>query len=140
MAEATIHKMGPGTLTFGETGTSSEFGGKTKATTLTPTYKSEDPVKLLNGDYATPEDTESWEIAGELYQSYDADNPTTWAFKNAGQIVAFTFVPRKDQARKWTGKCKVRALKDGGDVDKNNTTEFTFPVIGRPALVANTPS
>lgn len=137
MAEAVVHKMGPGELSFGETGTKSEFGGKTKSTTLKPDVKTEDAIVLLNGDATPPVDTETWEISGEIYQSYELDSPTAWAFNNAGKTVPFTFVPNSNQKRKWTGRCLIRSLPDGGDVDTRNTAAFAFPVIGRPTLGNN---
>lgn len=131
------HKLGPGRLTFGETGTPSEWGAQVTAAALEPEVDEGDELLFLDGSEDS-EETESYNITGTVAQSYDASSLLIWAHEHRGQVLPFTFKPRDDQALTVTGQAKIRALKIGGDVKTKNTSDFTFPGVGDYDLATTT--
>ena len=131
------HKLGPGLLTFGETGTPSEWGAQVTAAALEPEVEEGDALLFLDGSEDS-EDTETFNLTGTVAQSYDAQSLLLWAHENKGQTLPFTFKPREDQALTVTGQVKIRALKIGGDVKSKNTSDFSFPGVGEYELTAGT--
>lgn len=127
------HKLGPGRLTFGETGEPSEWGAQVTAAALEPEVDEGDELLFLDGSEDT-EETESYALTGTVAQSYDASSLLLWAHENKGQTLPFTFKPREDQALTVTGQVKVRALKIGGDVKTKNTSDFSFTGVGDYSL------
>lgn len=134
-------KLGAGTLVFGEVGSESNFAVLCTNVVLTPSADAEDDTKYLNGDVRAGEETETWELTGTVDQSYDAESLQAWAFNNRYAVTntaePFKFVPLAEGGvQNWTGLVKIRAMSIGGDVDKKNTSDFTFPVLGPPVLGA----
>ncbi|GAT87965.1 hypothetical protein CVCC1112_2624 [Paenarthrobacter nicotinovorans] len=134
-------KLGAGTLVFGEVGDESNFAVLCTNVTLTPSSDSEDDGKYLDGTARTGEETETWEIGGNVDQSYETDSLQAWAFNNRYSKTLtptpFKFVPLATGVQSWTGECKVRPMVIGGDVDAKNGSEFAYPVIGSPVLGTN---
>ena len=132
------HRLGPGSLKIGETGSEKEFAIQTTKTTLTPSVDSEDDINTLDGGTLGGDETETWELGGTLHQSYDEDSLLKYCFENrfskTKTALPFTFIPMTDGAQSWTGELKLRALDVGGDVKKQNTSDFTFPLVGEPEL------
>jgi hypothetical protein len=128
-------KLGPGHLTFGSAGTTSEFGSQCTKVELNPKFDDGDIVTVLSGEELAEDDGESYELTGEFYQDYSMAGLLTWCKTNSGTVMPFVFVPDDESALSVTGSCKIRAVKIGGDVKKRNTTEFTFPGVGDYELV-----
>lgn len=133
----TISKLGPGLLTFGATGTSTEFGGVTSEVSLEPEYDSDDSIPVLSGEEIDGDETEKWTLKFTKFQDYSKDSLDLWLVQNAGKILDFTFVPDKAGALQAKGKVKIRAGKIGGEVKKKNTSEIELPVIGSPTIKAD---
>lgn len=136
----TAHRLGPGSLKIGATGTEKEFAIQMTKATLSASVDAEDDINTLDGGTLGGDETESWELSGTLHQSYDADSLLKYCFENrfskTKTALAFTFIPLETGAQSWSGDLKLRALDIGGDVKKQNTSDFTFPLVGEPALTA----
>lgn len=131
--------LGPGLLTIGETGTLREFAGQCTAVSLEPSYSDGDVVPFLDGTEDREEDEETWTLSGTLQQQLIADALEDWCLENTGKTMPFTFTPVGDETDKhYSGSVRVRAVTIGGDVKSKNTSDFEFPMLGRPNLQAAT--
>lgn len=130
----TVHKLGPGILKFGATGSEQEFGTHVTKIELSPSWKDEDAIVTLSGDSYQPEGAFEGTISGEFLQEYGIKSLLAWTWNNTGQTVPFTFTPRSDSEVTFTGECVVRAVTVGGDVDSTNTAEFEWKVTKMPTM------
>lgn len=130
------NSLGPGTLTLGETGTERQFAAHTTATSLVPSYSDGDVLNLLDGSQERENDEETWTLDGTIRQQLEADALEDWCLTNANTDVPFTFTPNNSVSKSYTGTCRIRAVNIGGDVKAKNTSDFSFPVIGRPSIGA----
>lgn len=129
----TAHRLGPGSLKLGETGTPTDFSAQATNTRLSPSVDEEDNIPVLSGEEVAGDDTTSWVLAGTLLQSYDIAGLIYWCFENRGKTVPFEFVPSTADAEYgWRGNVKVVPLEVGGDVKTRNTSDFEMKVIGEP--------
>lgn len=127
--------LGPGLLTLGESGTLKEFAARTTAVTIEPNYSDGDVVHFLDGSEDREADEETWTLKGTFQQELTTDALEDWCLTNAGQTMPFTFVPSGTETSKhYSGQVRVRAVAIGGDVKKKNTSDFEFPMIGKPNL------
>lgn len=129
------HKLGPGSLKFGETGSEVEFAVGLRSCAVEPEVDQGDSLSVLSGDELVADDEESYNLTGSLLQTYDKDSLIVWAHVTAGQVVPFTFRPDNDKGLAVTGSVKVRRLRIGGDVKERNTSDFEFPGEGMYSLV-----
>jgi hypothetical protein len=127
------HRLGPGTLKFGETGTTTEFAAQSTNVRLSPSVNEEDAIPVFSGEELDGDDTVSWVIAGTLLQSFDKAGLLYWANTNALTVVPFDFVPSLEQSEFGVrGDAKIVPLEIGGDVKTRNTSDYEFKVIGAP--------
>lgn len=127
------HRLGPGSLKLGETGTPTDFSAQATNARLSPSVDEEDSITVLSGEEIAGDDTTSWVLAGTLHQSYDKTGLIHWCFENRGKTVPFDFVPSNaDSEYGWRGNVKVVPLEVGGDVKTRNTSDFEMKVIGEP--------
>lgn len=124
-------KLGPGTLTFGEEASPSEWGAQCTAVTLEPNTDEGDELIYLSGD-SEQDETTTWTLSGKVAQTFDAESLQIWAKEQAGKKLPFTFRPRNDEQLVITGMVTVRALAIGGDVGKKNTSDFSFKCPAEP--------
>lgn len=121
------HRLGPGKLTFGATGSETEFGALVTNARAVPTANDGETINFLSGDEFIDSGDETWAIEGTLHQDYGPDSLALWAFENSGETVPFTFVPNNANALRVTGNVLVRSIQVGGDVKTRNTSDFSFP-------------
>lgn len=129
-----VKALGPGTLSFGESGTLKQFAAHTTATSLVPSYSDGDVLDLLDGSQEREADEETWAIEGTIRQQLEIEALEDWCLEHAGEDMPFTFTPNTDVAKSYTGTCTVRAINIGGDVKTKNTSDFSFPLNGRPTI------
>ena len=135
MANITAHKLGPGTLKFGDTGSEQEFASHVTTCEITPSFNEEDPIPTLSGDqYVDGDATFEGTISGEFLQEYTVEGLVKWTWDNNGQTVPFTFTPRNDAELSWKGECVIRPVNVGGEVKTANTAEFEFRVLELPTI------
>lgn len=126
--------LGPGTLTFGESGEARQFAAHTTATSLVPSYSDGDVLNLLDGSQEREADEETWSLEGTIRQQLEADALEDWCLTNAGSEMTFTFKPVSSVTKSYTGKVTIRAVNIGGDVKTKNTSDFAFPLTGKPTI------
>ncbi|MGO2110137.1 MAG: hypothetical protein ACTH31_00825 [Pseudoclavibacter sp.] len=126
--------LGPGTLTLGASGDLRQFAAHTTATSLVPSYSDGDVLNLLDGSTETEVDEETWSLEGTFRQQLETDAIEDWCLTNAGEEMTFTFTPVDSVSKSYTGTVKIRAVNIGGDVKTKNTSDFSFPLNGRPTI------
>lgn len=130
-------KLGPGTLTIGETGSGQEMAKQATAVAIEPSYSDGDRQVVLSGD--TDQEDSAWEgtLTATFFQDYAVDGLLAWTWENDGKVLPFTFVPSTTAGFEVSGEVKVRPATIGGDVDAENTSEIEWslpdkPIIGEP--------
>ena len=135
MANITAHKLGPGTLKFGDTGSEQEFASHVTTCTISPSFNEEDPIPTLSGDQFVDGDaTFEGTISGEFLQEYTVEGLVKWTWDHNGETVPFVFTPRTDAELSWRGECVIRPVNVGGEVKTANTAEFEFRVLELPTI------
>lgn len=131
------HKLGPGSLTFGEVASEEEFASQLRSASLTPDVEEEDPIPVLSGEEMAGDEDYTWTIGGTILDDYTADSLAVWANTNKGQELPFVFQPNAETGTlKVTGVAKIRPIAIGGDVKSRNENDFEFKVVGQPTFGA----
>ncbi len=130
----TVTKLGPGTLKFGEMGDEQEFATHVTKCELSPDEADGEKIKVLSGDVYVEDGEFEGKISGEFFQEFGLESLVNWTWKNHNKVMKFTFTPNTDAGMVFTGECKVKAVKIGGDVGKANTTEFEWSVLSMPKI------
>lgn len=129
------HKLGPGSLKFGETGSEVEFAVALRSCTVEPETDEGDMIPVLSGDEFTDGDDDSYTLSGSLVENYDEDSLQIWAHVNRNTQVPFLFRPDNDKTLGVKGTVTVRRIAIGGDVKERNEVDFEFPGVGDYDLV-----
>lgn len=130
------YKLGPGTLTLGA-GPLQVAGQITNARVDWSESVSggRDPIPVLSGEELAGEDgnpSYNAVLAGTLLQDLAAAGVIAWSWTNKGTEQAFTFVPNTVEARQVQGILVPVPLTIGGDVKVENTSDFSWRIIGDP--------
>ena len=126
-------RLGPGTLLIG-TAPGTEFGFQVSACTLTPAVDSTDGTPTLADPEPPPLTTTSYTLDGTAVN--DFTEPTglqRFCFDNDGAEMEFSWTPNTPDAAVLTGNLTVRAFPMGGNVGEQLTTDFSWPVTGKPS-------
>lgn len=125
-------RLGPGRLTFGEAGTTTEFGSQVTKAALEPESEDGEVITVLSGEELVDGDTDSYKLTGEFYQDYTTGMSSliVWCKSNANTELAYEFIPSTTGKLGVRGRCRIKPVKVGGDVKKRNTTEFSFTGVG----------
>lgn len=132
---ARSRKLGPGTLTIGDTTTQISIANRMGSCSIEYEFDEEDDIPVLSGDEIIGEDDESATLVGTAYQDYVADSLLVFAEVYAGQILPFVFTPVNDDELSWEGSVKVRRLNVGGEVKERNTSDISWPCVGIPTMM-----
>lgn len=127
---ATDSRQGPGTLSLG---TLTGAGCQMSNVRLVPSQDEEDGTPTLCDPDPAPQVSESWALEGTAIQDWeDSAGFVEFCRTNSGNTVTFEWVPNTTltPAVTFSGSCQVRAVEIGGDVGSQNTTDFSFPVVG----------
>lgn len=127
-------KMGPGTLTFGATGSLMDVSAQvTKCATKWKANAGND-VTTLSGAVLPGDRNYTCQLAFTVHQDdLAAGGMTDWTYTNKGSQVPFTFTP-KNGGRSIAGEITVDPIDTGGDVGARNTTDVTWDCVGEPVL------
>lgn len=129
------HKLGPGSLTFGEVASAQEFASQLRNAVLTPDVEEEDPIPVLSGEEMAGDEDYTWTIGGTILDDYSDDSLAAWANTNKGAELPFEFLPNAETGTlKVTGVAKIRPIAIGGDVKTRNENDFEFKVVGQPTF------
>lgn len=96
-----------------------------------------DEQETLCGDVLTAATTTSWSLQGTAIQDWDAPGGLgfiQYSWINDGLTVPFSWQPNAG-ATTLTGNVTVRALELGGDVNTRITSDFEWPMAGKPTTV-----
>jgi hypothetical protein len=126
--------VGPGTLIFGEVGSTEAFEAQVTSAIVEWEVDSEDDEPVLSGDTVPGDDTFTATISGSLFQDIKTTGITTWTWDHKGEVVPFTYVPNTVLDRAVTGECKILPLSVGGEVKKKAKSDFEFACVGEPSL------
>lgn len=124
----TDSRLGPGTLTLG---TMTGAGCQMSNVKMVPSTDSEDGTPTLCDPNPAPLVETKWTLEGEAVQDWELnDGFVEFCRLNDGTVVTFEWTPNTAKGVKYSGSVQVRAVEFGGDVGKQNTTDFEFPVVG----------
>lgn len=137
MTAPTDSRQGPGTLTLG----SSDYGAQISNVNLTPSQNSTDGTPTLGNPKPAPMVETSWELSGTAIQDWEnTDGFVEYCRTNNNTEVPFVWTPNTNKAVTYSGTCQIRAVEIGGDVATQNTSDFTFPVVGELTRGTTPPS
>lgn len=127
-------KLGPGTLTIGETGSGQEMAKQSTAVAIEPSYSDGDRQVVLSGD--VDQEAAEWEgtLTATFFQDYDAAGLLAWTWEHDGETLPFTFLPNSTAGFEVSGEVVIRPATIGGDVDTENTSEVEWSLPKRPAI------
>lgn len=135
----TAKPLGPGLLTIGETGDAKELSVRCTSAAVEWERDKEDDIPVLSGDEVAGEVKYSATLKGKILQDFDSDGLLAWSWQNKGEIMPCIFVPRTDSSIQVTGNVRINPFNLGGDVKKQNDSDFELDFIGEPVLDAHTP-
>jgi hypothetical protein len=70
-------------------------------------------------------------LQGTAVQDWEsAEGFIEFCRENDGDTVTFEWVPSTTLGITYSGSVQVRAVEFGGDVARQNTSDFEFPVVG----------
>lgn len=130
-------KVGPGTLTVGEIGTTVDFSCQVTECVLTAEKDQEDNINTLCGDVVPGDINYTWQLTGELVQDLSADGVNKFCFENAGEPFPFEFAPNTATGPTMSGTLILDPLDIGGASNTKATAEFEFSVVGKPVWTDN---
>ena len=127
-------KLGPGTLTIGETGSGQEMAKQSTAVAIEPSYSDGDRQIVLSGD--VDQEAAEWEgtLTATFFQDYEANGLLAWTWEHDGETLPFTFVPNSAAGFEVSGDVVIRPATIGGDVDTENTSEVEWSLPKRPSI------
>lgn len=123
-------RLGPGTLSLG---TLTGAGCQMSNVRLVPALDETEGTPTLCDPAPPPQITESWTLEGSAVQDWeDAAGFVEFCRINSGQVVTFEWVPSTAVVPvvTFSGSVQVRSVEFGGDVAVQQTSDFSFPVVG----------
>ena len=129
-AQGKAEALGAGSLKFGKTGSEKEFSFQCSEVKLEPETKVGDSIELLGGNAIAGDVERSFKLTGKIYQEYSSESLLIWAKENDGKTMPFIFKPKNTGNITCKGEVIVTALEIGGDVKKQNTSDFEFTGVG----------
>jgi len=132
---AKVHKLGPGTLKIGATGSEVDFSCQITAAHVDTEVDEGDDTTVLCGDVVPGARTYSHSLAGTLFQDLDAAGIVALSWEQAGTQQDFEFTPSTASAAKVDGTLILDPLTIGGDeAGENMTSDFDFAIVGTPTF------
>lgn len=124
-------KLGPGSLIIGDTGSTTEFAPRCKSVAIEPETDQEDDEFALDWGTIEGDTTDTANLTGTLWQTYDSTALIKWAHDNHLKVLPFEFIPDAGTgAWKVTGKVQITRIAIGGDAKTRNTSDFEWKIIG----------
>lgn len=134
MAAGDTFKLGPGTLTIGETGTPIDVSCLVNNATIAMSKDEGDSTTKLCGTVKPGAITYTYALSGNI--DTDIDDPAglfALSQASAGEVVGFTFVPNTEAGTEASGELTLDPLDFGGDTTgETMTSDFEFSIVGAP--------
>jgi hypothetical protein len=128
------YKVGPGTLTFGSGVDLKDFTAQVTSCEVDWEEDVEDDLPTLDGGQLDGDATYSATLSGTFVQDISAGGVVDWSWENKGARVPFSYEPNSAEDAAFSGVCRVRPLKAGGEVKSKPTSDFEWACIGEPVL------
>jgi hypothetical protein len=138
---ASTTKLGPGTLTIGETGSEVDFSCQVIGARIAWDVTADDDVPTMCGDVVAGDRTYTAALSGSLFQDLaDPDGIVYYSWDHKGEAVPFTFTPSTAIGAVATGTITLDPLDVGGDdASAKLTADFEWACVGEPVLTAPVP-
>jgi hypothetical protein len=142
MAAGDTYKLGPGTLSIGETGTAIDVSCLVNNATIAASKDEGDSTTKLCGTVVPGSVTYTYSLSGNV--DTDVDDPAgLFALSQtaAGTEQSFTFTPNTEAGTTATGTLVIDPLDFGGDTTgETMTSDFEFSIVGAPTYeIGGTP-
>jgi hypothetical protein len=131
----TTAKLGPGTLTIGEVGSSIDVACLVNGARIAATKNQTDPTTKLCGTVRPGSTSYTYEFTGNIDTDIaDAAGLFALSQSAAGTEQPFTFVPNTEAGTEASGVLILDPLDFGADeYGADLTSDFTFAIVGTPA-------
>lgn len=129
--------MGPGVLTFGETAGVFDASAQVTKAAVKWKGKSGDALVTLSGATLAGDREYTATLDATFLQDYNPAGLVAWSYANKGKEVPFTFTPTTTVGASITGRVVVDPLDVGGEVNKKNTADVSWEIVGTPAFGAD---
>lgn len=138
---ATTTKLGPGTLTIGETLTLLDVSCQVVNAQLAWEKSAEDDIRTLCDDVVPGAVTYTATLSGTLLQDLaNASGVVAYSYAHKGETVPFIFTPNTAAGAKVEGDVTIDPLTVGSteDVGANMTSDFEWDCVGEPTFTPGT--
>ena len=130
-------KLGPGTLTIGETTTTLDLSCQLSAAHVEWDKDKEDDTPVLCGEDVPGGVAYTAKLTGTVLLDLSPTGMVDFTWTHKGEQFPFTFVPNTAEGVEVTGVLTVDPLDVGGDeVKKNMSVDFEWDCVGEPVFGA----
>jgi hypothetical protein len=130
-------KLGPGTLTLGETGTLQDASCQLTGGVVAWDKDRADDVTVLCGDVVAGATTYTATLSGNFLQDLeDEAGLVAWSWEHKGEQVTFVYTPNTAAGAAVSGSLIVDPIDVGSTDDFGATmsSDFEWDVVGEPVL------
>lgn len=134
-----ITKLGPGTITLGETPT--DFSAEVTGASIAHEYdETQEETTMLSGDVLPAVEVRRDSLALSVMNNLLAAGLYNYLWTNDQQTVAMVFTPNTDDGASWAGDVKCRLPEEIGSDTFGNplASEVTLPGVGAFAFTPST--
>lgn len=124
-------KLGPGTLTIGETGSLLDLSCQVTEVKVTWDDDTDDDIPVLCGSVIPGAATYTAQLEATIVQDMSAGGVIDYTWTHKGETVPVTFTPTAGSATV-TGEVTVKPVDLGGKVGSKNDADVEWPFNGEP--------
>jgi len=141
VAPTTVAKLGPGTLTIGQTGTPIDVSCLVNGAKIVATKDVSDPTTKLCGTKRSGTISYTYELSGNMdIDPADPDGIFALSQNNPGTEVEYVFTPSTEAGTSAAGVLVLDPLDFGGDEFGDDlTSDYTFALTDKPTYTFPTP-
>jgi hypothetical protein len=132
------YKVGPGSLTLGSGPLNVSAQVTAAQVVASENVEEEDDINVLSGEVLEGEDTATidYVLTGTFLQDLAASGVVDYSWQNAGDEVAFIYIPNTVEDRQVSGTLRLVPLTIGGTAKTRATADFEWAIIGTPVFAA----
>lgn len=133
-------KLGPGTLTIGDTATTLDLSCQLSAAKVEWDKDKEDDTEVLCGESIAGGVTYTAKLTGTVLLDLSDGGMVDFTWDHKGEVHVFSFVPNTADGKEVSGNLTVDPLDVGGDeVKKNMSVDFEWDIVGTPSWAVVVP-